>query len=271
MATPTRNHWFTLVPACILFGCFLALVVIAASLGPSKFFVSPTREGISLLRDDQELGVFYKRITFAYQHQLPYQHQRIEYPPLAVAYLALPTLFSSSYQGYRTGLMVQNVVFAMGLLAVTLATLRQLGLPSRRWLLFLLPSFAYQVVNRFDVLPALIVQLAFLFLFRKRYQLAFLALSVAFLAKGYSVIFFPIFFLAWLHDRHERGDVSLLWNTPLKLFVLPIAAVTAGTCALVGIERGLFPYIFQSLRGFAYGVVYIPLLYSFAAALSHGQ
>jgi len=236
-----QKNNYQIIYILIAFVCFFSVVFLLACNSPSKFFSSDTREGISLVRDDQELGVFYDRVSYYFNKDIPYKYSRIEYPPLAVAYLTVPAIFNKTEIGYRQALMGLNIVFALVLIFLTL---------------FILPSFIYFFINRFDIFPVVLVQLALLLLFKKRFLWSFLVLSLAFLAKGYAVVLFPIFFIYYLNKR-KREKISLFKNKPLIIFILPIIIITAVICFTAGFNNGLFPYIFQSARNFAYGAIYL--------------
>ncbi|MBU0598266.1 hypothetical protein KKF61_04735, partial [Patescibacteria group bacterium] len=236
---------------CLFIGIFLLVYS-----SPSKFFSSPQKEGISLVWDEQELGAYYNRVAYYYNHQPPYSYNRIEYPALGILYLTIPAFFSDSLEGFKYGLIILNLIAGLLLIAVTYKLLKVLS-KSHFWLwLFILPSFLFFLVNRFDVFPALLVQLALLFLFRKRFTLSFVILGLALLTKGYAIIFFPIFIVYWL-NKTGRREMPLIKNKYLWIFVGPAIVITAIICFVAGFENGLFPYIFQSTRQFAQGAVYV--------------
>jgi len=251
-----QKNNYQIIYILIAFVCFFSVVFLLACNSPSKFFSSDTREGISLVRDDQELGVFYDRVSYYFNKDIPYKYSRIEYPPLAVAYLTVPAIFNKTEIGYRQALMGLNIVFALVLIFLTYCLLKTLGRDKRLLWLFILPSFIYFFINRFDIFPVVLVQLALLLLFKKRFLWSFLVLSLAFLAKGYAVVLFPIFFIYYLNKR-KREKISLFKNKPLIIFILPIIIITAVICFTAGFNNGLFPYIFQSARNFAYGAIYL--------------
>lgn len=263
--------------------CFVYMtVVVAAIVGPSKFFSSASREGVSLLRDDQELSIYFDRTAFFREGTPPYRNFRIEYPLLGVAYLVAPYFFSTHaldaylsdltvanmlllFQSYRANLMIINMLALFVLIVVTYCSFP----PDRRygmqWWLFLLPSVVYYVINRFDIWPAVLVQLSLLLLFRQRFTGAFLFLSAAFLAKGYAIVLFPVFLMYYLNKKHK--ELSPFTNSPLLIMAIPTVLAIGAACLWSGLENGLFPYIFQSTRTFAYGSAFIMYLGAFSTTL----
>ncbi|MFA6099126.1 MAG: hypothetical protein WCV50_06350 [Patescibacteria group bacterium] len=255
----------------LIIGVGLAAIIcltLAGYFAPSKFFSSPSHEGISLVRDDQELGVYYERMGFARQGEWPYQMTRIEYPVLGVLYLAIPALLTKTFLGYELGLILLNLLATLGVVILTYRICRQLGnSPAKIWL-FLLPSVLFYIINRFDIWPVLLVQIALWLLFSKRFTWAFVFLGLSFLAKGYAIILFPIFFLYWLNQVNYQ-KTRLYLNKGLLAALAPFAFAMLVLFIFAGVGNSLFPYLFQSSRGFAYGApyaVYLGSLQSFTPA-----
>jgi hypothetical protein len=207
------------------------------------------------LRDDQELSVYHDRVGFVYRHAAPYADSRIEYPILGSLYLAVPALFASSQAGYSLGLMILNGAAGVMLLYVTYRLLTKLGRPVSLLWLFLLPGAVFFTLNRFDILPALLVQLSLLLLFNKRWGWSFFLLGLSFLAKGYAILLFPIFFVYWL-SQAEKIKISLWKNRAVWITAGTVLAGILVSIALAGFNNGIFPYFFQSTRGFAFGSIY---------------
>lgn len=233
----------------------MALVACLAWRGPAKFATSLSGGGISLLRDDQELSVYHDRAQYVYDRGWPYRDHRIEYPILGALYVSAPALFARTQAGFTLGMYILNGLAAVALLYVTYRLLVLLSRPvALLWLAFL-PGVIYFVLNRFDVWPALLVQLSLLMLFSKRWNWAFILLGASFLAKGYAILLFPIYFVYW-YGQSGNEKVSLWRNKPLWLVIGPIIAGVAISVVMAGWQNGLFPYYFQSTRGFAYGSAY---------------
>ena len=245
-----------LIYVLTLFVCFLTIIFLLVYIAPFKFFSSTQHEGISLVRDDQELRIYYNRISYYFYHDIPYKDNRIEYPPLAVAYLTIPAFFTQEFDLYKFAFIAQNIILTLLLVLVTYKLLVLFG-RDEKWLwFFILPSIVYFLINRFDVLPAFLIQLSLFFLFKKQFTRSFIILSLAFLAKGYAIILFPIFFL-YLLNHKDLPTVDLFKNRYLYILALPAIFITALIVILAGLENGLFPYIFQSTRNFAHGAVYL--------------
>ncbi|MFA5051533.1 MAG: hypothetical protein WC544_00540 [Patescibacteria group bacterium] len=239
----------------VVFAIFLGGGVWWAHSSPSKFASWLPGGGVSVTRDDQELSVYFERVGFVRAHSVPYKENRIEYPILGTMYLSLPALASGDEAGYALWLMILNSLSAVALMYVTYRLLALLGRPHSLLWLFFLPGVAYFTLNRFDIWPALLVQLSLLMLFTKRWNWAFVLLCASFLAKGYAILLFPIFFAYWL-SQTKRPEVSLWKNKPLWLLVGPVLVVILLMVAMAGGQNGLFPYYFQSTRGFAFGSAY---------------
>ncbi len=232
------------------------LLVLGAIYSPAKFFRgSGDNEGISLVRDDHELNVYYERIGYYFDQGVPFQNDRVEYPVLGLFYLTAPAIFTDTQVDYNIALIIMNLIFLLGLVIITYNILKILGVKSNQLWLLALPSFLYFTINRFDIFPALLIQLGILLLVKKKFSWAFLLLSFSFLAKGYAMVLFPIFFVYYL--SHNNLKIKNYFNNkPFILFTLPVVISVAGLIIWAGFENALFPYIFQSGRNFAYGSIY---------------
>jgi len=242
-----------------LFICFFSIIFLLAYISPSKFFSDTRHEGISLVRDDHELSEFYDRVSFYRHKDIPYKYSRIEYPPLAVLYLTVPAFFTSNFEQYKYALNGQNIFFSILLIVLTFQILKFLGKNKKILWLFILPSFVYYLINRFDVFPAFLVQLSLFLLLRKKFSWSFAILSLAFLAKGYALFLFPVFFVYYLNQTNQL-KVNLLKNRWLWIIIGPTIVMMVIFCLLAGLENGLFPYVYQTTRGFAHGSVYVIFL-----------
>ncbi len=250
-----KTGWLGITPILVGCACIVTLTIIMAFNLPPKFATGLPSGGVSLLRDDFELSVYHERVSFVYRHVAPYAESRIEYPLLGSLYLAIPALFATSQSGYSLGLMILNGVAVMLLIFITYRLLVWLGRsPSILWL-FLLPGVVYFTLNRFDVLPALLVQSALLALFMKKWNWSFLLIGLSVLAKGYAILLFPIFFSYWLIQNDKQRE-SLWNNRALWTTVGTVAIGLIVSIAMAGLQEGLFPYYFQSTRNFAFGTMF---------------
>jgi hypothetical protein len=116
------------------------------------------------------------------------------------------------------------------------------GLPGPGFLwLLLLPGSLYFTVNRFDILPALLVALSLACLGRRRLLLSAVCLGLATLVKVYPVVMAPLI----VRHLAVRARPALTWTTA---YALTVAAVLLPTLALIGWEATLAPYRFQLAR-----------------------
>ncbi|MBI4426129.1 MAG: DUF2029 domain-containing protein [Candidatus Kerfeldbacteria bacterium] len=239
-----------------VFTVVVATSILVVVAGLSRELPPHARQPLTtLVQDDYELAVFYNRTDFVRRGELPYVGETIAYPLLGVVYVMLPRLFGTDFADYRTGLVLQNVIVTVLLMLVTARLLRQLGRP-RHWLwLLALPGFLYFALYRYDVFPALLVVVAFLCLFSRRYGPAFITLGIAVLAKGYPIVLFPIMFA---YCGQEKGQYpNPLFNRYVFMTLAPSAVVLAAMSWAAGIEKALFPYLFQTSRQIDHGTIYL--------------
>ena len=253
----------------LVFVCLLAVVAALVVLAPSKLFIDSQWGGLRLFRDDQELGALFDMVGYFHRGQLPYQGTHLGYPPLAILYLTIPALFTDNINVYGSLLIALNAILTLALIAVTAYLLKEFGKKTNRLWLFTLPAFLYFAVNRFDVLPAFLSMLSLLFLVKKRFGWSFFLLSLLFLTKGYAIVLFPVWFVFYLNQQPSQLSKENIFR-PLFFFIIPIVVVTTFFCLVAGLENGLFPYVYQSLRYFGYGSFQVIFHQSLSSLLPAG-
>jgi hypothetical protein len=258
-----KSYWF------FIFLCLLAVVVVIVVSAPSKLFIDNQNGGLRLFRDDQEAGALFDMVGYYHRGQLPYQDTHLGYPPLAILYLTIPALFTDQLGVYSTLLIILNAIVTLAVIAVTFYLTKDFGGQNRRLWLFALPAFLYFAVNRFDVLPVFLSMLSLLLLIKKKWCWSFFLLSLLFLTKGYALVLFPIWFVFYLNQQ-EKGSSTKTVSRPLLFFLAPILLITGLVCLVAGLENGLFPYAYQSLRFFGYGSFLVIFYQSLSGLLPEG-
>lgn len=135
----------------------------------------------------------------------------IEYPPLALAFLAIPRLFSSTPFGYEIGFVIMTVVFFLiGLVVIGKLAKRYNQSQHQAMLVYtvLMLLMLEFVLDRYDIFPAIITLLSFYCLVTKRYTWAFLLLSIATMTKLYPAVLFPIYLIPFILNRDWTNAVK---------------------------------------------------------------
>lgn len=224
--------------AAAVVGIHLLLVVLfptptdkKVSVGGEQWFAF---RGTSPIEDDHDRGVYLQRGSWLPRQQVPYLEVHSEYPEVATWFCALAYLFvdaPSDPQAYagrpaaelvESYLNVHSAEMAVALLLliwITALLAKDLGNDPRRAWFLLLPGTMYFALSRYDVLPALMIALALLLLFKKRHLMAVFVLSVAVLTKWYPIVFLPLF-LSYT-------------KVALKRPILPALALSAATAFVV--------------------------------------
>jgi hypothetical protein len=145
------------------------------------------------------------------------------------------------WRQFRLAIRVYDVCMAGCLLLLLVVLRRGYGPeapgPGRLWLL-LLPGTLYFALNRFDVLPTLLVALSLASLGRRRLVLSAVWLGLATLVKVFPVVLVPLI----VRYLAVRARPALIW---VAVFALTVAAGLLPTLALDGWEATLAPYRFQ--------------------------
>lgn len=215
----------------------LLLLAVATSIVSFSPHLLPGR----LLRDDKDLTVYERRSTWVEQGTSPYRDTPQEYPIFGVLYISIPRVFTSTSEGFARVFHVLAGVTYAALLVVTARLLRVLGRPAWPVLLLCLPAQLYFGLNRFDVLPALLVSAAVLAAFRSRPGLSGVLLAGSVFVKLYTVLFIPLLFVYLF--RRNRAAAKRFAAAAL----LTMAATLLITLFLGGLNA-FFPLFFHGNR-----------------------
>jgi hypothetical protein len=224
-------------------GATLISIVPERSLvqAPKARQLNPHYQGVRFIRDDSDMKCFFLRGSFATRPGVrPYRDTFIEYPQLAAYLFAVPYFFvrdPHAYYAFFTFMMA----LATGALALLVGRLtRHVGVDASRVLLLLLPGTLYFCLNRYDVMPALVVVGATLLLLRGQEGLAFAALALGVLFKSYPLIYLPAFAVWTVEKRGLKGLVRAG-----LAFALVITVCSIQLAVWSGPEALLAPYLFQ--------------------------
>jgi len=164
----------------------------------------------------------------------------LEYPPMAVYIFAIPfAIRRLAGLSQSSPILILNLLTAMmvpayvGLIMITRRILRDMGGEEWRLFVFLLPAFLYFSLNRYDVIPALMVSAALLLALRGHSAAAGAILGLGFMTKWYPALLAPICFTYF--NRQERKNAVLFAAS----FIL--AALLAASPMLI--SAGIHPFL----------------------------
>lgn len=233
----------------------LAVIVIMGYLTAlffmqDAYFANDTfPNGISLIRDDYDRLVHFDRAQWYLQHKIPYKEVFSEYPQLVTYLFAVPALFTSNNYVYINLYSAFMVLAYIALVLVTLRLLEVYQKPKGYVLLLLLPSFIYHTLNRFDILPALLVSLSLLLFLKNKYWLSISALLVGFFIKWYPILALPVLFSQlWIKDKRMFYKYGLYTALVLSA-VFGLSYLWSGPAIFE-------PYKWNALKGFYYESIY---------------
>ena len=133
-----------------------------------------------------------------------------EYPPLALLFVAIPRIFADTPFGYNVAFVAEMYLFMVAGLLMSSRLAAAMGRDERRAMVLysvmtlLMLEF---VLDRFDVIPA-VMTLAALYLFvTGRREWAFVLLALGTLTKIYPALLFPVLFLFLAYNREWRDAV----------------------------------------------------------------
>jgi hypothetical protein len=205
--------------------------------------------GIMAVRDDIDKSIHFERAQWYLEDKIPYKEVFSEYPQIITYLFAVPAIFTSELNTYINIYSLLMALVYLALAYVTIELLRIYKKPESYALLLLLPSFLYHSLNRFDILPSLLVSLALLLYLKNRYIISSATLVAGFFIKWYPVLLLPIF-------------LSQLWVKNKKAFI-KVIAISSGLFFIVFIGSYLWsgksildPYLWHISKGFYYESLY---------------
>ncbi|MFH0852791.1 MAG: hypothetical protein V1853_00050 [bacterium] len=193
----------------------LTIVVIAAfvlyPLLPRRIGSNSDSKGIRIVRDSVDLYVYYVRSRWVPEQQMPYRDTFIEYPQLAMLYMAWPMLFVNNFDSYEVLIVITNILAFGVLILISRKLLLALYRSTKILWLLALPSIIYFTLYRFDVWPALAVTASLYCVFKKKNAWALLLLASAIFFKWYAVILIPLYW-HWLRQNEAKpGETKKLF------------------------------------------------------------
>jgi len=225
---------------------------------------------IRLLKDNDDVGVYYERTRWVPEGGLPYRDVRQEYPQAAVLYLSLIRFFSDNFDNFALIFRVMSLFVFLGLILVTYKVIKQQGRSQAYLLLFCLPSFLYFTFNRFDILPALLVQLGILFFIKRKINISILLLVIAFFVKWYA-LFVLLAFFVYLYQRKDKYDFKKEVVLPLVVSIVFFVGIMVASFLLFGFYSIALTYDFHATRNLEVGGLLTVLSILTAVMLKNGE
>ena len=132
-----------------------------------------------------------------------------EYPPLALVFIALPMVFADTPFGYNVAFIAEMLIFMVAGLYLSSKLATDLGRDAKQGMLLytvLMILMLEFVLDRFDVIPAVMTLGALHLFLSGRRELAFLLLALGTLTKLYPALLFPVLII-FLWFNGERRDM----------------------------------------------------------------
>lgn len=236
---------------------FFALLVAAFAVYGPLHPTGVTLGGVRYFADNFDRLSYLWRGQWALDGGLPYRDRYSDYPLLMTLYYGLPYFATHDLRLLMAFFPLANCLWLAGALTASLA----LAASQRTLLAFwLLPTTAYFVANRFDIIPVALVAGALLLLQRRRPLGSALLLALAINVKWYPlVLLLPC--LAYLRATAAPRRV-------LAGYLLVLVAVTAALHAAGWLMAGgdsLQPYLFHHERPVEPASLYGALAFFFPA------
>jgi uncharacterized membrane protein len=156
-------------------------------------------------------GLYFGYASQMFQGAVPYRDFPLEYPPLAILFLALPGLAGSDLSGYAIGFTVEILIFdLLGLyLLFAISRLRGLrcGAVFSVYTLSLLALWPV-TVTRYDLIPAIIALAAIYAFMRDKTGTSWAILAAGTMTKLFPIVLVPLFLLSSLLQRQYSRAIK---------------------------------------------------------------
>jgi len=131
----------------------------------------------------------------------------LEYPPLVLVLIAIPRIFASTPFAYSIGFVIEMYAFfVLGLLIISKLA-KKYGKDEKAAMLgytVLMLIMTEFIIDRFDIVPAVLSIAAVYCFVTKRYTLAFILLSMGTMIKLYPVVLLPVFLIPFIMNRNWK-------------------------------------------------------------------
>jgi uncharacterized membrane protein len=191
-------------------------------------------------------AVYFGYAEMIAQGQLPYRDFAVEYPPLALVFLALPRLIAS-------GITMYIYLFAAQILLFDLLGLFLISSLSRRLGLNLVATLAIYTlavlaigplfITRYDLIPAIMVLLSIYAFSRSKYKLSWAILAIGMMTKIYPAVIAPVFLLYHFRHRQYRHII-----TGVGAFAITTAIIMV-PCLLLSADSFWQSFSYHAQRG----------------------
>ena len=232
-----RLSWIIVLCAIALLGA-MALFVRYPADGRVETEKNQPQKIEGFLFDRFEIAqVYFDRSSWVQDRTIPYKDVLEEYPQIGVLYFSIPRFFTDSRDVFMRTIVAMNCILWILTIGICISLLKALALSRLRILIFLLPSFVYFTIARYDILPVALVLASLLALQKKYLRSAALLLVLAIFAKWYAIILVPFFMSYAVSAGFSARLRKQAWLLGGGLFCL----IMGVTFALAGLST-LYPY-----------------------------
>jgi uncharacterized membrane protein len=173
---------------------------------------------------------YYQYATKMGEGQVAYRDFSVEYPPGALATFYLPYLVSDNQQEYEIAFTVEMLLFDIVGLLLVLGIGRKAGISPWSCLIgYTLATVAIGsiMVQRFDMIPAVITTAAVYAFSRGNYKVAWAILAIGTMTKLYPGLLAPLFLIYQWRRGGLRSTIPSMaaFTVVILLIVVPLSAL----------------------------------------------
>ncbi len=174
---------------------------------------------------------------------VPYKDFNFEYPPFALVFFLIPSIFTSDLGTYVILFGAEMIFFVLLTLYFMMKLAEKINI-NRYFVaiiyLFFIMIYFDQMIKKFDMAAAALTFMSFYFFCEKRYNLSYGLMTLAAITKLYPVVLIPILFMMNLLGK-EKNKVPI---------VLKGSLVCVAICGLVMVPFLMMSVSFSELFSF---------------------
>lgn len=225
---------------------YLTIMLIAASLFFIELFF------VLLVEPFGDVINFYNQAEMVKDGMLPYADFVFEFPPFAMLFFLIPSIFTSDQNTYAYLFGIMMVLMALVCLYCLMKIADKIGINKALVagvFVALILIYEGDIVRKFDAIPMVLTTMSVFYYMDRRTPLAYAISVFAAFVKIYPIILTALFFVLDLADRRDSRPRRIMCNLASCIAVALLAIVPLLAMGISFSETMSF-LTFQGERGF---------------------
>jgi hypothetical protein len=183
---------------------------------------------------------------------IPYKDFNFEYPPFALVFFLIPSIFTSDLETYVILFGAEMILFVLLTLYFMMKLAEKINI-NRYFVaiiyMFFIMIYFDQMIKKFDMAAAALTFMSFYFFCERRYNLSYGLMTLAAITKLYPVVLIPILFMMNMLGK-EKNKVPIMLKGSVVCVVICALVMVPFLMMSVSLSE-IFSFLtFHSDRGF---------------------